>query len=65
MTLVSAVEAQGCLKLPNGREVEYDDTRFHSILFGGDQLTAARIRGIQALRATEERRIEELTDLMA
>ncbi len=58
MKLVPTVEAQGCHKLPNGSELEYDDTQFHSILYGGDQLTAARMRGTRALRMTQDRRVD-------
>lgn len=44
MKLVPRVEATGHHQLPNGSTIDYDDTRFHEILFGGDQLTVAHIR---------------------
>ena len=40
--------------------VEFDDTRFHSVLFGGDQLTVTRIRGTQTLRDTQDKAIDRL-----
>ena len=40
--------------LPNGSEIEIDNTQFHPILFGGDQLTVARIRGTKVLRDTHD-----------
>ena len=58
MKLVPTVEAEGHLRLPNGSVIDFDDTRFSSILFGGDQLTVARIRGTQALRDTQARRVD-------
>ena len=48
MTLVPTVEMEGHHKLPNGRVLDFDDSRFFSVLIGGDQLTVARIRGVQA-----------------
>lgn len=56
MKLVPTVEAKSHLTLPCGTTREVDDTTFHSILMGGDQLTVARIRGVQALRDTEAKR---------
>jgi len=58
MQLVPTVEAELKLNLPIGGEVTLDDTHFHNILFGGDQLTAARIRGTKALRDTQYRRVD-------
>ena len=46
--------------LPNGSSILVDNTQFHSILFGGDQLTVARIRGTKALRDTEENPVHRL-----
>ena len=43
MSLVPTVSADGQLLLPNGSIEDFDDSQFHSILFGGDQLTVARI----------------------
>lgn len=58
MSLVQTVSAEDSqLLLPNGT---FDDTRFHSILFGGDQLTVARIRGAQSLRDTQDRKVDRL-----
>ena len=60
MTLVSSTTAVGHYSLPSGDDMEFDDTRFHQILFGGDQLTMARIRGTQALRDTQDKPIDRL-----
>ena len=65
MSLVPTVSAKGSLVLPNGSEEEFDDSRFHSILFGGDQLTAARIRGAQALRDTQDEKVDRFEGLTA
>lgn len=64
MKLVPTVKADGHHVLPNGSEVEFDDSRFHSILFGGDQLTCARVRGTQALRDTQDRRVDRFEGLL-
>lgn len=60
MQLVPTVPAEGVYTLPNGHELSFDDTRFCHILFGGDQLTVARVRGTQALRATEDKVVDRL-----
>ena len=54
MELVPSNPAEGKYMMSNGTVISYDDTRFWEVLFGGDQLTVARIRGTQALRDTEE-----------
>ena len=53
--------------LKKGSEISIDNTQFFSILFGGDQLTVARMRGTQALRDTHETptdRFEGLTPVV-
>ncbi len=45
MTLVPTVKMNGHLQLSNADLLQIDDTTFFSILFGGDQLTVARVRG--------------------
>ena len=45
MKLVPTREAEGQHILPNGINISFDDTRFHEILIGGDQLTVACVRG--------------------
>ena len=60
MTLVPTKEAEGQLVLPNGGRIDFDDTKFHPILFGGDQLTVARMRGTQTIRDTEDKRCDRL-----
>ena len=37
--------------------------KFHRILFGGDQLTAARARGTQRIRSNSERPLDRLEGL--
>lgn len=64
MKLVPTLESEGELLLTNGNTLQFDDTRFHSILFGGDQLTLARIRGTQALRDTEDRCVDRFTGVI-
>ena len=39
------------------------DDKFHRLLFGGDQLTAARARGAQRVRSNSERPLHNLRDL--
>ena len=60
MTLVPSVPSECEVLLPNGSNILVDNTQFHSILFGGDQLTVARIRGTKALRDTEENPVHRL-----
>ncbi|XP_064385649.1 uncharacterized protein LOC135334421 isoform X3 [Halichondria panicea] len=54
MELVPALSCEGKFTLGNGTTITFDDTRLWEVLFGGDQLTVARIRGTQTLRDTEE-----------
>jgi len=60
MTLVPTMSCQQQVELPNGAEIEVDNTQFHPILFGGDQLTVARIRGAQTLRDTQDNPVDRL-----
>lgn len=64
MTLVPTVEMEGHHKLPNGSEIDFDHSRFPPILFGGDQLTVARIRGVQALGDTHPKRVDRFEGLV-
>ena len=64
ISLVPTVSADGQLLLPNGSIEDFDDSRFHSILFGGDQLTVARIRGVQALRDTQDKKVDRFEGLV-
>ena len=45
MTFVPTLPKEGEITLHNGSKVTFDDTEFFKLLLGGDQLTAARIRG--------------------
>ncbi len=60
MDLVPTHPAEGKHVLPNGSSLAFDNTRFHKILLGGDQLTVARVRGTQALRVSEEKAVDRL-----
>ena len=44
--------------------LEFDNTQFSKILLGGDQLTAARARGTQAIRRTERTPANRLQGLI-
>ncbi|XP_064386162.1 uncharacterized protein LOC135334762 isoform X4 [Halichondria panicea] len=52
MDRVPTEASEGLMTLPNGDAVLVNNTMFLKTLFGGDQLTVARIRGAQALRDT-------------
>ena len=64
MELVPTLPAEGHHVLPNRSVIDFDDTRFFSILFGGDQLTVARIRGAQSLRDTHDKAIHRLEGVL-
>lgn len=67
MTLVPTTSAEGHFTLPSGDLMNFDDTRFHQVLFGGDQLTVACMRGTQALCDTQDKptdRLEGLTPVV-
>lgn len=44
----------GLLQLDCGETIDHTDNVFHKIILGGDQLTCARVRGAQAIRANQE-----------
>ena len=54
MELVPFRAAEGHFTLPNENIITFDDTQFWRVLFGGDQLTVARMHGTQALRDTQD-----------
>ena len=60
MQFVATVPKEGRVLLPNGSFLDYDNTRFFRILVGGDQLTAARIRGTQAQRHLQDKAVDRL-----
>ena len=51
--------------LPNKSVVVFEHTRFHSVLFSGDQLTVARIRGTQTLCDTQDKAIDRLEGVIS
>ena len=59
MKFVPTVHEEKDIPIPGGSE-KIDDTIFHKLLLGGDQLTAARICGTQALRVTQDKAIDRL-----
>ena len=56
---------EGIYTLPTGETITYDDTKFHQILLGGDQLTVARARSAQVLRSTRDSAVSRLSGLEA
>lgn len=48
------LKIQHDVRLSNGVVVEVDNTQFSPILFCGDQLTVARMRGAMTLRDTHD-----------
>ena len=60
MTFVPTLPGEGHYKLPNGSSMRFDATTFFPILFGGDQLTVARMRGTQSLRDTQDKPFDRL-----
>lgn len=63
MKYVPTMEAEGCLVLPNGSQVVFDNTQFDTKLIGGDQLTACRVRGTQLLRDSQDKRVDRYEGL--
>ena len=55
MSFVPTLASQQQVVLPNGSAIQVDNTQFYPILFGGDQLTVARIRGTKTLRDTQDK----------
>ena len=64
MTLVPLIPEKDDVVLPTGSKVTIDTNQFHPILFGGDQLTAARICGTQVLRNMEETHFEGIVPVV-
>lgn len=63
--LVPTHNKTGHLSLANGSTLEFDDTTFFRIFLGGDQLTVARVRGAQAMRASHDRPADRLEGITA
>lgn len=49
--------------LQDGSTRLVDDTHFHKLFLGGDQLTVARVRGTQSLRVTHDDSVERLAGI--
>ena len=64
MKLVPQQPDEAIAVLPNGDVLEFDNIQFSKILLGGDQLTAARARGTQAIRRTESTPANRLQGLI-
>ena len=58
--LVPTLPKMETLSLPDGKCIEYDDTKFAKVILGEDQLTVARVRGTQTLRKTEAKAVDQL-----
>ena len=50
--------------LPDGHSINYKDVDMWETLFGGDQLTAARIRGAISIRANHPTTLQRLEGLI-
>lgn len=64
MSLVPTREAKQNVVLANGNIIDIDNTQFFPILFGGDQVTVARVRGTQALRDTHDNPVDRLQGII-
>ena len=64
MQYVPCVPKEGHHLLDNGVSITYDNTHVMKLILGGDQLTAACVRGTQALRVTEEKVLDRLQGLV-
>lgn len=51
------------IRLESGETLEHCDASLHQILFVGDQLTVARARGAQAIRASHDTNEDRLMGL--
>ena len=60
MTLVPATSSEGHFTLPSNDIMSFNDTRFHKVLFGGDQLTVASMLGTQAHRNIQDKPADRL-----
>ena len=64
---VPTLPSEGSVTLPDGSSRMYDNTTFHKLLFGGDQLTVARARGaieLRSLHAKSLHRLERVTPVV-
>ena len=57
---VPTLPSEGSVTLPDGSTRTYDNTTFHKLLFGGDQLTVARARGAAELRSLHAKAVHRL-----
>ncbi len=57
---VPTMPSDGNTILPDGSSLSFDDTHFHNILVGGDQLTVARARGATSLRSSHDKPLQRL-----
>ena len=64
MSLVPTLESVQEIVVPNGSEIEVDNTQFHPILFGEDQLTVSRMRGTQTLRDTQDKPVDRFEGIL-
>ena len=64
MSMVPTLHNEECVPLSDGNTVTVDKTSFHKVLLGGDQLTAARVRGTKSLKQIETRAVDRLQGLI-
>ena len=64
MDLVPTLSKTTTKVLPNGEELEMDDTKFFQLLITGDLLTAFTAMGTQTLRKTEKEAVDRLEGLI-
>lgn len=62
---VPTVHTEDTMSHPtSGDEIKLDMYSFHHILIGGDQLTAARVRGAKKIRANSDNALGRLEGLV-
>ncbi len=61
---VPTLTTKETMEIPDEEVFEVEVDHFHHILFGGDQLTVARGRGAQQIRANSETKTEQLRGLV-
>ena len=64
MSMVPTLHNEESVPLSDGNTVTVDKTTFHKVLLGGDQLTAARVRGTKSLKQIETRAVDRSQGLI-
>ena len=63
-TYVPSMALEGCITLPDGSTRTFDNSQFHNVLLGSDQLTVARARGAANLRSSHARSVHRLDGIV-